>query len=139
MNALCKLLEQYGPLAGRVLMAYIFILSGVGKIGGFAATAAGMASKGIPLAEVALFITIIIEVAGGIMLVVGWNTRLAATAIFLWLIPVTLIFHAFWTVDPGQVRAQTIQFNKNLAIMGGMIYMMAFGAGPLSFDNRHKR
>jgi len=138
MSALCKLLEQFGPLAGRVLMAYIFVMSGIGKIGGFSATAAAMAGKGIPLAEVALVITIIIELVAGLMLIVGWQTRLAATAILLWLIPVTLIFHAYWAVDAGQVRAQTIQFNKNLAIMGGILYVMVFGAGPLSLDARRK-
>jgi putative oxidoreductase len=138
MNALCKLLQQYGPLAGRVLMAYIFVMSGIGKIEGFSATAAAMAGKGIPLAEVALVITIMVELAGGILLIVGWQTRLAATAIFLWLIPATLIFHAYWAVEAAQVQMQTIQFNKNLAIMGGMLYLMVHGAGPLSLDSRRK-
>jgi putative oxidoreductase len=138
MNAICKLLEQYGPMAGRVLIAYIFLLSGIGKIGGFTATAAGMASKGIPLAEVVLVITIVIELAGATMLIVGWHTRLAATAILLWLIPVTFIYHAYWAVEAVQVRMQTVQFNKNLAIMGGLLYIMAFVAGRLSFDSRRK-
>jgi len=138
MNALCKLLQQYGPLAGRVLMAYIFVMSGIGKIEGFSATAAAMAGKGIPLAEVALVITIMVELAGGVLLIVGWQTRLAATAIFLWLIPATLIFHAYWAVEAAQFQMQTIQFNKNLAIMGGMLYLMVHGAGPLSLDSRRK-
>jgi putative oxidoreductase len=136
MSALCKLTEQFGPLAGRVLMAYIFVLSGIGKIGNFAGTAGYMASKGMPFAEVLLVGAIAVELVGGIMLVVGWQARWAAAAIFLFMIPTTLIFHAYWAVDPEQVRAQTIQFNKNLAIMGGMLYLMAFGAGPLSLDRR---
>ncbi len=138
MNALCKLLEQYGPLAGRVLMAYIFVMSGIGKIGSFTATAGYMASKGMPFTEVLLVGTILVEVVGGVMLIVGWQTRWAALAIFLFLIPATLIFHAYWAVDPEQVRAQTIQFNKNLAIMGGMLYLMVYGAGPLSLDSRRQ-
>lgn len=138
MNAICKLLEQYGPLAGRVLLAYIFVMSGIGKIGGFTGTAAYMASKGMPFTEVLLTGAIAIELIGGIMLIVGWQARWAAAAIFLFLIPTTLIFHAFWAFDPEQVRAQTIQFNKNLAIMGGMLYLMVYGAGPLSLDARRK-
>jgi len=139
MSALCKLTEQFGPLAGRVLMAYIFVLSGIGKIGNFAGTAGYMASKGMPFAEALLVGAIAVELVGGIMLVVGWQARWAAAAIFLFMIPTTLIFHAYWAVDPEQVRAQTIQFNKNLAIMGGMLYLMAFGAGPLSLDRRSGR
>jgi putative oxidoreductase len=95
-----------------------------------------MASKGMPFAEALLVGAIAVELVGGIMLVVGWQARWAAAAIFLFMIPTTLIFHAYWAVDPEQVRAQTIQFNKNLAIMGGMLYLMAFGAGPLSLDRR---
>lgn len=139
MSALCKLTEQFGPLAGRVLMAYIFVLSGIGKIGNFAGTAGYMASKGMPFAEALLVGAIAVELVSGIMLVVGWQARWAAAAIFLFMIPTTLIFHAYWAVDPEQVRAQTIQFNKNLAIMGGMLYLMAFGAGPLSLDRRSGR
>jgi putative oxidoreductase len=139
MGALCKLTEQFGPLAGRVLMAYIFVLSGTGKIGNFAGTAGYMASKGMPFAEALLVGAIAVELVGGIMLIVGWQARWAAAAIFLFMIPTTLIFHAYWAVDPEQVRAQTIQFNKNLAIMGGMLYLVAFGAGPLSLDRRSGR
>lgn len=138
METACEMVRRYGPLVGRILMAYIFVVSGWGKIGNFAATAAAMAGKGIPLAEAALVLTIIIELGGGLMLIAGWKARWAAAAIFLWLIPVTLIFHPYWAVEAAQVRAQTIQFNKNLAIMGGMLYLMAFGAGPLSLDNRKR-
>lgn len=136
MSALCRLTEQFGPLAGRVLMAYIFVTSGIGKIGNFAGTAGYMASKGMPFAEVLLVGAIAVEVVGGVLLIVGWQARWAAAAIFLFMIPTTLIFHAYWAVDPEQVRTQMIQFNKNLAIMGGMLYVMAFGAGPLSLDSR---
>jgi putative oxidoreductase len=136
MTALCKLLEQYGPFVGRILIAYIFVMSGIGKIGGFAGTAGYMASKGMPFADVLLVGAIAVELVGGIMLIVGWQTRWAALAIFLFLIPTTLIFHAYWAADATQVQMQTIQFNKNLAIMGGMLYLVVFGAGPLSLDKR---
>ena len=66
----------------------------------------------------------------------GWKARLAALAICLFVIPATLIFHNFWAVDPAQAQGQMIHFMKNLTIMGGMMYVMAFGAGPLSVDAR---
>ncbi|MND02113.1 SURF4 family protein [compost metagenome] len=69
---------------------------------------------------------------------IGWQARWAATAIFLFLIPTTFIFHAFWAVEGPGARMEQIQFMKNLCIMGGMLYVMAFGAGPLSLDNRKR-
>jgi len=138
MHALYEMTGQYGPLAGRILLAVIFVWSGVSKIGNFAGTAGFMAGAGIPFAGLALVVTIVIEIGGALMLILGWQARLAAAAIFLWLIPVTLIFHAFWAVEAAQVQTQAIQFMKNLGIMGGMLYVMAFGAGPLSLDSRGK-
>jgi putative oxidoreductase len=95
-----------------------------------------MASKGMPFSEVLLVGTIIVELGGGLMLLAGWQARIAALAIFLFIIPATLIFHNFWAVDPAQAQGQMIHFMKNVTIMGGMLYVMAFGAGPLSLDNR---
>ena len=127
-------IQPVGLLIGRVLLAYIFVVAGFGKIGNFSATAAYMASKGLPMSEVLLVATIVIELVGGLMVALGWKARWAALAIFVFLIPTTLIFHAFWAVDPEQVRAQTIQFNKNLAIMGGMLYLAIVGSGRFGLD-----
>jgi len=138
MNRLCEVVKQYGPLGGRILLSLMFIISGWGKITGFAGTAGYMASKGIPVPELLLPITIIVELGGGLMLLVGWKARLAASAIFLFIIPATLVFHNFWAVDPAQAQGQMIHFMKNLTIMGGMLYVMAFGAGPLSLDARNR-
>jgi putative oxidoreductase len=121
--------QAWGLLAGRILLAYIFVLSGFGKMFKFAGTAGYMASKGMPMAEVFLVGAILIEFVGGLMLAVGWKTRWAAWAIFLFIIPATAIFHPVWA-DPGQM----IQFNKNLAIMGGMLYVAFMGPGRLSLD-----
>lgn len=127
-------MQPLGLLVGRLLLTYIFLLSGFSKIGNFAGTAAYMASKGLPLSEVLLVATIIIELGGGLMLVLGWKARWAALAVLLWLIPVTLVFHGYWAVEPEQMRSQMIQFNKNLAIMGGMLYVMVTGSGRYSLD-----
>lgn len=136
MGNFFEMIKQYGPLVGRILLALIFVTSGFDKITNFAGTAGYMAAKGIPLTEIALVIAIIIELGGGILLILGWQARRAALAILLLTIPTTLIFHNFWAVDAAQAQDQTIHFMKNLCIMGGMLYVMAFGAGPLSLDNR---
>ena len=137
MNALCEAVKTYGPLAGRILLALIFVISGYNKLVGFDGTVGYIASKGLPLPQLAAAAAIAIELVGGILLVVGWQTRWAATAIFVFLIPTTLIFHPFWAVAAGK-QMEMIQFMKNLCIMGGMLYVMAFGAGPLSVDNRKR-
>ncbi len=129
-----NLAKQYGPLIGRILLALIFIISGYYKIGGFQQTAAMMASKGLPMAQVLLVLTILIELGGGLMILLGWRARWAALAIFLWLIPTTIIFHPYWAADAAQMQSQWGNFMKNLAIMGGMMYVMAFGSGPYSLN-----
>ncbi|MBS1236184.1 MAG: DoxX family protein [Proteobacteria bacterium] len=129
-------LEKFGPLLGRILIALIFLLSGFGKITGFAGTAGYMASKGIPMAELLLTITIVIELGGALMIIAGFKARLAALALFLWMIPVTFIFHNFWAVPADQAMIQQIMFMKNLSIMGAMLYIAAFGSGPMSVDKK---
>jgi putative oxidoreductase len=127
---------KFAPVVGRFLLALIFLLSGIGKIGGFAGTAAGIASKGLPMPEVLAALSIVIEIGGAAMLILGWRARWGALAIFLWMIPVTLLFHGFWAVPPEQYQLQQIMFMKNLAIMGGLLYVMAFGAGSYSLDRK---
>jgi putative oxidoreductase len=120
-------------LAGRVALGLLFVISGYGKIGGFAGTAAYMASKGMPMAEALLVGAIAVELVGGLMLVAGFKTRWAAAAIAAFLVPTTLIFHG--PVGPD-AQAQMTQFLKNLSILGGMLYAAIFGPGAWSVDRR---
>lgn len=138
MHAMCEIVKTYGPLGGRILLALLFLVSGYGKVTGFEGTVGYIASAGMPLPQLAAIGAIAVELGGGILLVLGWQTRWAATAMFLFLIPTTLIFHNFWAADAAQAQNQMIHFMKNLCIMGGMLYVMAFGAGPLSVDNRKR-
>ena len=124
----------FAALAGRILLAVPFVVSGYGKIGAFAATAAVMAGKGLPLPEVLLALAIVIELGGGLALVIGWMTRWAALAIIGFTVVATLVFHNFWAVPAAEAQMQMIQFMKNLAIMGGMLCIVAFGAGRYSID-----
>ena len=121
-------------LVGRILLAFLFLKSGWAKIGGFEQTAAMMASKGVPLASIALVVTILVELGAGLMLVVGYKARWAALAIAAWLVPVTIMFHPYWAVPAEQVMNQENNFFKNVAIFGGMLMVFAFGPGRYSVD-----
>ncbi len=125
-------LDQFGPLVGRCLLGLLFIVSGIGKIAGYSATAGYMASHGLPFVALLLPLTILVELGGGLMVVFGWHARWAALVLFLFLIPTTLIFHNFWAAPAAQMQGQKIHFLKNLAIMGGMLYVAVFGSGRLS-------
>jgi putative oxidoreductase len=124
------------PFIGRVLLALIFIISGFGKVTGFAATAGYMTSKGLPMTQVLLVGAILIELGGGLLILFGWKARWAALAIFFFLVPTTLIFHAFWGLPAADAQGQMIHFMKNLAIMGGMLLIFVHGPGPFSLDKK---
>jgi putative oxidoreductase len=129
-----EVVTKFGPVVGRVLIALIFLLSGIGKITGYAGTAGYMASKNLPMVDVLLVLSIVIEIGGAAMIVLGWKARLGALALFLWMVPVTLIFHNFWGVPAEQQQLQQIMFLKNLGLMGGMLFLMAFGSGKFSVE-----
>lgn len=123
-------------LFGRLLMAAIFVISGAEKLAGFSGTAAMIAGRGLPLPEVATVIAIVVELGGGLLLVLGWKTRWVAWALALFTLVAGAIFHNFWAAPPDQVQNQTIHFMKNLSMAGGLLYIAAFGAGALSLDAR---
>jgi len=127
-------IRRAAPLIGRILLAIIFLWSGARKVMGFKGTVGYIAGAGLPMPEVLTVLSIIIEIGGGLMLIVGWNARLAAAALFLWMIPVTYYFHNFWAVPADQVQMQQINFFKNLGIMGGLLLVFGLGSGPYSVD-----
>lgn len=125
-------LNRYGPLAGRLLIAFIFIFAGYGKLTGFDGTVGYIASKDMPLPELAAAAAILIELGGGLMLALGWKARWAAGALMVFTAMTAVIFHNFWSVAPDQVQNQMIHFMKNLSIMGGLLYVVVHDSGPLS-------
>jgi putative oxidoreductase len=135
MQALCNLVKAWGPVVGRALIAPLFLLSGFHKIAGFSAVAGMMAKAGMPFAEVLLVGAIVFELGGGLMVLLGWHARWGALLLAIFTIPATLIFHNFWAVDAAQVQSQLNHFMKNLAILGGLIYIMAMGSGPFSLKS----
>lgn len=116
---------------GRLLLALLFIPAGFGKIGGFDSTAGYIASKGVPLPGVAAAIAIVVELGLGLLLAVGFQTRWAALGIAVFTVVITFIFHPYW-VDPSEARA----FFKNIAVVGGLLTVAAWGAGGWSLDAR---
>ena len=126
--------QDSAALVGRILLALIFIISGYGKITGYAGTAGYMASKGLPLVALLLPLTILVELGGGLLIALGWKARWAAAVFFLFLIPVTLVFHNPAGLDAAAAQGQMIHLLKNLSIMGGMLGLFAFGPGGYSLD-----
>lgn len=125
-------------LAARVLLAALFLFAGLNKIVNFQATADFIASAGVPATIFLLVVTIVLELVGGAMILTGYYARFAAAVLVLFLIPVTLIFHnPLAHTDPAMVQQQMNHLLKNLAIMGGLLHMIAFGSGAWSL--RHEQ
>jgi putative oxidoreductase len=123
------------PLFGRILLSSVFILSGISKITAFAMEEGYVVAKHLPLPALALTIALIIELAGGLALLAGWLTKFTAWILFLYMIPTTFLFHNFWAMQGMDRYDNTIHFQKNLAIMGGLLLLTAFGAGAYSVDS----
>jgi putative oxidoreductase len=119
---------------GRILIALIFVRAGINKLGSIDATAAGMAKAGIPLSNILVFGAIAIELGGGLLVTVGLFARCAALALFFYTLTLALIFHAYWAVPGAEARVQAAFFYGHLSMMGGMLVVVAFGAGAYSLD-----
>lgn len=126
-------------LIGRLLLAAIFLVSGIAKLTDTATTVSHMTAAGIPYADTLALVAGAAEVLGAIAIATGFLTRAAAVGLILFMIPTTLIFHAFWNVGGEQRLTQMVNFMKNLAIIGGLFVLMAQGAGRLSLDHRMRR
>ena len=116
-------------LAGRILLAVLFLLSGIGKVGAYSATAAYMSSSGVPGALLPLVIAT--ELGGALAIMVGWNTRTVAFLLAGFSVLSAIVFHRNFAD-----QAQMINFLKNVSIAGGFLLLVANGAGPLSIDRR---
>ncbi|MES2183201.1 MAG: DoxX family protein [Pseudomonadota bacterium] len=124
-------LQNPCSLIGRALLALLFIPAGIGKLWGFSGTMGYIASKGVPLPGVAAAMAIAIELGLGLFLLVGFQARWAALAMALFTLVVSFIFHPYWA-DPSQYHS----FFKNIAVVGGLLTVAAWGAGAWSVDGR---
>lgn len=123
-------------LIGRILLALLFVPAGFGKLVGFAGTVGYIASKGVPLPELAAAAAIGVELGLGMLLLIGWQTRWAALGIAFFTFVISFIFHNFWGVPADQVVQQQQAFFKNIAVVGGLLTVAAWGAGAWSFDGK---
>ncbi len=126
--------QATAALVGRLLLAFIFIKSGFGKITGFEGTVGYIASKGLPLPQIGAIVAILVELGGGILLAIGFKARWAALAIAIFTLVAGILFHDYWAAEAAQRMAQEINFWKNVAISGGALAFFAFGPGRYSVD-----
>jgi uncharacterized membrane protein YphA (DoxX/SURF4 family) len=132
-------LQACAALLGRVLLSHIFLFSGLTIVLDWSGHARQMAEKGMELVPLFLAGTILVELGGGLSLLLGYRTRLGALVLCLFLIPVTLVFHTFSPYPEAQRTVQLGQLMKNLALMGGLLVLAAGGPGPWSLDRLDKR
>lgn len=125
--------NRYLPLLGRALIGAPFILSGLGKLGAYTATVGYIASVGLPLPQLGWLIAIIVELGFGTLLVLGFRARVVASVLGAFAVATAVFFHRNFA-DQNQM----INFLKNIMILGGLLQIVYFGAGPLSIDARAK-
>jgi putative oxidoreductase len=123
---------------GRFFFALIFLMAGATHSN--KQTIGYAASQGVPLASIAVPLSGVVAIAGGLSILLGYRAKLGAWLIVLFLVPVTLMMHKFWTVtDPMMAQIQMILFMKNVSMLGGALLISQFGAGPSSLDARRSR
>ncbi|MDE1554543.1 MULTISPECIES: DoxX family protein [Comamonas] len=132
-------LQDTLALMGRILLAWLFVPAGFGKIAGFSGAVGYATSVGLPLPEVGVAVGLLIELVGGLMLLVGFMTRPAAVLLAFFTLVASFFFHAYWSLPADQAMMQQLMFNKNIAISGGLLAFAAFGAGRWSLDAKRLR
>jgi putative oxidoreductase len=124
---------RYLPFAGRLMIGLPFAMSGLGKLATYAATTAMISAAGLPLPPLAFVVAVAVELGGGLLLVAGYRTRFVAAALAIFALATAVSFHNNFA-DQNQM----IHFLKNVMMAGGLLQVVAFGAGALSVDNRRK-
>ncbi len=125
-------------LLGRFLLALMFVVGGVSKIGGFDGIVGYIGSKGLPLPQLLAIGTIVLEIVAGLALIAGLKARWAAAALAVFTLLATLLFHNYWAMPEEQQRIQYLLFSKNIAVIGGLLMVTAFGPGRWSLDGRQR-
>src|SRR3954468_15481562 len=121
-------------LIARLLIAALFIIFGIRKVLAFSFYAGYFAKLGFPAPEVMVVLAIIVELAGGVLLAIGWKTRWMAWALAVFTVIATFMAHRYWEFDAQQYAAQMTNFWKNMTIVGGLLMVACFGPGPISVD-----
>jgi putative oxidoreductase len=122
---------RYVPFAGRLLIGLPFAMSGFSKLAAVGPTTEAIRAAGLPLPSFALAVSVAVELGGGLLLIAGYQARVVAAALALFCLTTAVSFHSNFA-DQNQM----IHFLKNLMMAGGLLQIVAFGAGALSIDNR---
>ena len=123
-------------LLGRILLAALFVPAGFGKISGFEGTVGYIGSVGLPLPALGAVVAIVVELGLGLLLVVGFKTRLSAIVLAVFTVAAAVFFHNYWALPADKAFVNQLMFWKNIAIAGGLLGFAAFGAGRLSIDKK---
>lgn len=126
--------QKYVPLLARTAISIIFLHSGIGKISNFSGTQQQIAGAGLPLAPLVTVFTIAFLFLGSLSLILGYRAQIGTGLLLVFLVPATLVFH-----NPMVDPTQTIQFLKNLSIIGGLLMVVTYGSGPMSLDRQSNK
>ncbi|GAB2483099.1 MAG: DoxX family protein [Comamonas sp.] len=123
-------------LLGRILLALVFLPAGWGKLTGFQGTVGYAASAGMPMPEISVGIGLVVELLGGLALLLGFKTRYAALVLAVFTAVASFFFHKYWAVPADKAMVQQLLFMKNMGMAGGLLAFAAFGAGGWSVDGK---
>jgi len=127
------------PLVGRLMITYIFVTSGIGKLFSWSENVRYMSTRHLPMIPVLLAIAMVVELVGSICLITGYQARIAAFVMFLYTTAVTVIFHNYWAASEAMAGMQETHFRKNLAIMGGLLILAYSGPGGWALGKDHHK
>lgn len=131
--------QNTAALVGRLLLAALFLPAGLSKLTGFSGTVGYITSVGLPLPTLAAGAALVLEIGGGLALIAGAGTRIAALALAFFTLVASFFFHAYWAVPAEQQMVQQLLFFKNIAVVGGLLTLAAWGPGAWSLDARRER
>jgi putative oxidoreductase len=129
-------LQNSFSLVGRILLAALFLPAGIAKLTGFAGTVGYIASVGLPFATLGAIIALVVEIGGGLALLAGYRTRATAVVLAVFTLAASVFFHAYWAAPADQAMVAELLFFKNIAIIGGLLILAAYGAGAWALDAR---
>lgn len=123
-------------LLGRVLIALLFVPAGFGKISGFAGVVGYIGAVGLPLPQLGAVIAIVVELGLGLLLLVGYKTRIVSIVLAVFTVATAVFFHNYWAMPADKAYINQLMFFKNIAIAGGLLAIAALGAGRFSIDKK---
>ena len=127
-------MRDFAVPVGRLLLALIFIISGFNKVMGWPGVVGAVEAKGLPIPLLFGVGAVLAELGGGLLVALGFKARFGALVLIVFTIVTTLVFHNYWAFEGPDRQVQMINFMKNLSMTGGLLLVLAYGAGPLSVD-----